>query len=79
MIEFNVYANKRVKEYLHRNDNPQDKRAIKAFFTVLKKEGLSKARMTALVKGSKNINYLIDNLCWDYSRAYPYSIHEFTV
>lgn len=79
MIEFNVYANKRVKEYLHHNDNSQDKRAIKAFFLTLKKEGLSKARMVALVKGSKNINYLIDNLCWDYSRAYPYSVREFTV
>lgn len=79
MIEFNVYANKRVKEYLHRNANSQDKRAIKAFFLTLKKENLSKARMVALVKGSINIRYLIDNLCWDYSRAYPYSVREFTV
>lgn len=79
MIEFNVYANRRVKEYLHRNSNVQDKRAIKAFFATLKKDGLSRARMVALIKGSKNINYLIDNLCWDYSRAYPYSIREFTI
>lgn len=79
MIEFNTYANRRVKEYLRRNSSTQDKRAIKAFFLTLKKEDLSKARMVALIKGSKNIRYLIDNLCWDYSRAYPYSSNEFYV
>lgn len=78
MIEFNVYANKRVKEYLHHNSSMQNRRAIKAFFQTLKTEGISKARMVALVKGSKDICYLIEGLCADYCRAYPYSnnFHE---
>lgn len=69
MIKFNIYANKRVKEYLHRNANSQDKKAIKSFFLTLKAEGLSKARLAALVKGSKNIAYLIDSLSQDYLRS----------
>lgn len=76
MIEFNVHANIRVKQYLRHNSNMQNRRAIKAFFQTLKTDGISKARMVALVKGSKDICYLIDSLCADYCRAYPYS-HNF--
>lgn len=78
MIDFRTVANIRVKQYLLRNSNIQDKKAIKAFFVTLKNEGLNKARMTALVKGSKSISYLIESLSSDYCRAYPYSsnFHE---
>ena len=76
MIEFNVHANRRVKEYLRHNNTNQNKKAIKAFFATLKSEDISKARMVALVKGSKDICYLIDSLCADYCRAYPY-FHNF--
>ena len=69
MINFNSVANTRVKQYLLRNNNNQDKIAIKSFFIILKAEGLSKARLAALVKGSKNISYLIDSLSQDYLRS----------
>ena len=77
MINFREAANIRVKQYLLRNSSNKDKRAIKAFFAVLKAEGLTKARMTALVKGSKSIAYLIESLSSDYCRAYPYSGRDF--
>ena len=67
MSDFRVNANVRVKQYLQHNNSLQDKKAIKAFFIILKTEDLAKARRTALVKGSKNINYLIDNLSQMYS------------
>jgi site-specific recombinase XerD len=73
MINFKTNANLRVKQYLHRNSTLQDKKAIRAFFTVLKKDGLSKARMTALIKGSKNLSYLIDSLSQDWVVSHPYS------
>ena len=72
MIEFNVYANKRVKEYLHRNTNSQDKRAIKSFFEDLKTKGLYAARRTALVRGSSTLVYLIDGLSQDYVTTHKF-------
>ena len=73
MIDFKTAANIRVKAYLRHNSTARNKKAIKAFFTVLRREGLTKARMTALIKGSKDICYLIEGLSVDYYRAYPYS------
>lgn len=67
MINFNITANVRVKQYLMRNSSVQDKRAIKTFFITLKKDGITKARITALIKGSKNLSYLIDSLSQDYT------------
>lgn len=69
MINFRTTANIRVKQYLLRNSNLQDKKAIKVFFVTLRSQGLNKARMTALVKGSKNLSYLIDTLSQDYIRS----------
>lgn len=77
MIDFRSCANIRVKSYLRHNSTKQNKRAIKAFFAVLKTEGLTKARMVALIKGSKDICYLIEGLCADYCRAYPYTPHNY--
>ena len=68
-MSFKTIANVRVKQYLLRNSNVADKKAIKSFFIVLKTEGLNKARITALVKGSKNLTYLIDSLSQDYLRS----------
>ena len=68
-MSFKTVANIRVKQYLLRNSNVADKKAIKSFFIVLKTEGLNKARITALVKGSKNLTYLIDSLSQDYLRS----------
>ena len=68
-MNFKTVANVRVKQYLLRNSNVADKKAIKSFFIVLKTEGLNKARITALVKGSKNLTYLIDSLSQDYLRS----------
>ena len=68
-MSFKTTANLRVKQYLHRNSNIQDKKAIKTFFITLKSQGLSKARIAALIKGSKNISYLIDSLSQDYLRS----------
>ena len=68
-MSFKTVANVRVKQYLLRNSNVADKKAIKSFFIVLKTEGLNKARITALVKGSKNLSYLIDSLSQDYLRS----------
>ena len=79
MIDFRYCANIRVKQYLRHNSSKRNKKAIKAFFTTLKKEGLSKARMVALIKGSRDICYLIEGLCADYCRAHPYSSREFYV
>lgn len=69
MLDFRVHANIRVKQYLLRNSTQQDKKAIKSFFIILKSQGLSKARIAALIKGSKNLAYLIDNLSQDYLRS----------
>lgn len=69
MLNFRESANTRVKQYLLRNSSLQDKKAIKAFFATIKSDGLTKARLTALVKGSKNISYLIDSLSQDYLRS----------
>lgn len=69
MVNFRTVANLRVKQYLHRNNIAQDKRAIKVFFISLRNEGLNKARIAALIKGSKNISYLIDSLSQDYLRS----------
>ena len=69
MIDFRSCANLRVKQYLRHNSSTQNKKAIKAFFTVLRTQGLSKARIAALIKGSKHINYLIDSLSQDYIRS----------
>lgn len=79
MVDFKTVANIRVKAYLRHNSTARNKKAIKAFFTVLKKEGLTKARMVALVKGSRDISYLIEGLSADYCRAYPYSGREFYI
>lgn len=68
-MSFKTVANVRVKQYLLRNSNVADKKAIKSFFIVLKTEGLNKARITALIKGSKNLTYLIDSLSQDYLRS----------
>lgn len=68
-MSFKTVANVRVKQYLHRNSNVADKKAIKSFFIVLKTKGLNKARIIALVKGSKNLSYLIDSLSQDYLRS----------
>lgn len=78
MLNFRETANTRVKQYLLRNSSNKDKKAIKAFFSTLRAEGLTKARMTAYVKGTKNLSYLIESLSSDYCRAYPYSsnFHE---
>lgn len=69
MLNFRTAANTRVKQYLLRNPDSKDKKAIKTFFSILKTEGLSKARITALIKGSKNLSYLIDSLSQDYLRS----------
>lgn len=69
MLNFKTKANIRVKQYLLRNSSIQDKKAIKVFFVTLRSQGLNKARMTALVKGSKNLSYLIDTLSQDYIRS----------
>lgn len=78
MVDFKTVANIRVKAYLRHNSTVRNKKAIKAFFATLKNEDISKARMVALIKGSKDICYLIEGLCADYCRAYPYSnnFHE---
>ena len=68
-MSFKTVANVRVKQYLLRNSNVADKKAIKTFFITLKSQGLSKARLAAIVKGSKNIAYLIDSLSQDYLRS----------
>lgn len=66
MINFNITANIRVKQYLHHNSGNRDKEAIKGFFTDLKTKGLYAARRTALVRGSNTLVYLIDALSQDY-------------
>ena len=70
MLNFNSVANTRVKQFLNKDTaTRKDKEAIKTFFIVLKAENLSKARLAALVKGSKNLTYLIDSLSQDYLRS----------
>lgn len=68
-MDFKAIANIRVKQYLLRNSTQQDKKAIKAFFITLRTQGLNKARIAAIVKGSKNLFYLIDSLSQDYLRS----------
>lgn len=72
MTSFKTAANTRVKQYLHYNSTVQDKKAIKAFFADLKTKGLYAARRTALVRGSKNIVYLIDTLSQDYVNSHKF-------
>lgn len=66
MFNFNINANLRVKQYLHNNSSMQDKKAIKGFFEDLKNKGLYAARRTALIRGSKDLVYLIDTLSQEY-------------
>lgn len=70
MLNFNTTANVRIKQFLNKGTaTHKDKEGIKAFFIVLRTQSLSKARTAALIKGSKNINYLIDSLSQDYLRS----------
>ena len=72
MINFNITANIRVKQYLHRNSSVQDRRAIKSFFEDLKNKGLYAARRTALIRGTKNLSYLVDTLSQEYVNSHKF-------
>jgi len=72
MINFNITANIRVKQYLHRNNSVQDRRAIKNFFEDLKNKGLYAARRTALIRGSKDLVFLIDTLSQEYINSHKF-------
>ena len=72
MVNFNINANIRVKQYLHHNNTAQDKKAIKDFFADLKVKGLYAARRTALVRGSNTLIYLIDALSQDYVSSHKF-------
>jgi hypothetical protein len=72
MINFKTAANTRVKQYLHRNNTVQDKKAIKGFFEDLKNKGLYAARRTALIRGSKDLVFLIDTLSQEYINSHKF-------
>ena len=72
MVNFNINANIRVKQYLRNNNIIQDKKAIKGFFEDLKNKGLYAARRTALVRGSKNLCFLIDTLSQEYVNSHKF-------
>lgn len=72
MLDFNVHANLRVKQYLRHNTAAQDKKAIKGFFEDLKSKGLYSARRTALIRGSKSLVYLIDSISQDYVSCHKF-------
>lgn len=72
MINFRAVANLRVKQYLHANSNTRDKKAIKGFFKDLKNKGLYAARRTALIRGTKDLVYLIDSISQDYVSSHKF-------
>lgn len=72
MVNFKYTANIRVKQYLHHSNAVQDKKAIKGFFIDLRTKGLYAARRTALVRGTKNLSYLVDALSQEYINSHKF-------
>lgn len=56
------------KAAIARGMNSKDIKAIRAFFTELKANGLQKARAIAAIKGTKKTKYLVDKLSEIYQK-----------